>query len=63
MVLMHGLLDPEWAWALILMALLSVSLIAVLAYGLLKAYGKTRNSSSEVSKNAGERHSPNSRVE
>ncbi len=62
MALMHGLLDPEWAWALILMALLSVSLIAVLAYGLIKAYGKSSNASSEGLKN-GERPRPNSRTE
>jgi len=62
MALIHGLLDPEWAWALILMALLSVSLIAILAYGLIKAYGKTRNDSPEGLKN-GERPRPNSRTE
>jgi hypothetical protein len=63
MILMHGLLDPAWAWALILMALLSVSLIAILGWGLLNAYGKRGDSSSEGLKNAGERHGPNSKVE
>ncbi len=42
MVLLHSLLDS--AWSLILLALLSVSLIVVLVYGLLKAYGNPTSS-------------------
>ena len=63
MGVLHGLFDSESLWALLLMALLAVSLIAVLAYGLLKAYGKPSNPTSEGLQNDGEQPGHDSKVE